>query len=318
MTSLCTALLAAALVTSCQDVPSPSPVPAPIATAPFVMLVETPPTISTYDGATVTPHVVRGPNPTNPSWAPDGRVVYVSNNQIWVNDQQVTNLPSQVRPILPSMARDGTIVFAAYEPDTEPDANQHIMAMKADGTGLHEIGLGMAPVVAASGKWVAYTNQINQPYHRYIWRMDIDGSGKQQLTDTSDPLWPDANYAAISPDETQIALFSGKENDRNTLTQSIFTFGYRDIAVISATGGPRHRLTSSQPVTTQAELAAAPGTQMIVADEPAWTPDGKRLIYTTMMKDPALGGTWIMDAADGTNARQFYQKQRGLTRVPLK
>ncbi len=281
------------------------------------MLMETPPTISVYDGKQISILPVKGPNPRNPAWTPDGRVVYVSGGQIWVDDHQVGQLPAQLQPILPSMARDGTILFAAYGPDTQPDANQHIMMMKSDGSGLHELVHGMAPVIAPSGKWIAYTNQIDTPYHRYIWRINADGTGKQPLTDTNDPNWPDANYAAISPDETQIAIFSGKENDRNTQSQSIFTFGHRDIAVIPATGGPRRRLTQSQPVTTQAELEAAPDTQLIIADEPAWTPDGRRLIYTTMFKGPQNGGTWIMDA-DGTNARQYYPKPRGLTRVPLK
>lgn len=312
----CETLLALGLVTGCvapAGLPATPPVVA--AQAPLQMLMETPPGISVYDGSRVSPLSVKGPNPFNPAWTPDGRVVYVSGKQIWIDDRQVGTLPPQLQPLLPSMARDGTILFAAIGPDTQPDANMHIMAMKSDGSGLHELTQGMAPVIAPSGKWIAYTNQIDAPYHRYIWRMNTDGTGKQQLTDINDPNWPDANYAAISPDETQIAIFSGKENDRNTLTQSIFTFGHRDIAVIPATGGPRRHLTASQPVTTQAALAAAPPTQLIVADEPAWTPDGKSLIYTAMLKRAAE--TWIIDA-DGSNARLFYPKLRGLVRVPLK
>lgn len=115
----CETLLALGLVTGCvapAGLPATPPVVA--AQAPLQMLMETPPGISVYDGSRVSPLSVKGPNPFNPAWTPDGRVVYVSGKQIWIDDQQVGTLPPQLQPLLPSMARDGTILFAAIGPDT--------------------------------------------------------------------------------------------------------------------------------------------------------------------------------------------------------
>jgi Tol biopolymer transport system component len=288
------------------------------AQASDLLLMETPPTISVSDGSQSSVVVLDG---TTPSWTRDGRIIFVSgrsgSKQIWIfdgsNATQIGQLPPQIQPLMPQMAGNGKIVFAGITPATQPDSNQSIFVMNPDGSGLQEVAQGMAPTIAPSGTWIAYTYQTDAPYHRYIFRTNIDGTGERQLTYLDDPDYPDANYAAISPDETQIAIFSGKEADRNSQTQSIFTFGHHDIAVISAAGGPRRKLTSCVPVTTQAEIQAS--TQCIAADEPAWTSDGRSLVLTAMFKTGT--GTWMIDL-DGHNFRPYYPRLRGLVRVPFK
>jgi Tol biopolymer transport system component len=283
------------------------------------MLVETPPSISIYDGTQTSVVIDNG---SMPSWAPDGRVIFVSDRgtgkQIWITDGSVVTqigvMPSGVEPAFPQMGRNGLVVFSAMGPDDQPDSNQHIFVMNSEGSAGRELTQGRAPSMAASGTWVAYTYQTDNPYHRYIYRINIDGTGLLPLTNTNDPDYPEAVSPSISPDETAIAIFSGKAADRNSQSQSMFTFGHRDIAVIPAWGGPRRRITNCQPVTTQAELEAVT-TQCIVADDAAWTPDGQALIFNAMFK----WGTqvWMADL-NGSNFSGFYYGLRGNVRVPLR
>jgi Tol biopolymer transport system component len=270
-----------------------------------------------------------------PSWTPDGKVIFASNRsgsqQIWIMDadgsnaKQVGNLPASTLPVMPQKGKNGLIVFMGHAATPGPDANGNngnpgIWMMQSDGSGLKELTRGQQPSLALSGAWIAYTLQTDTPYHREIWRVNTDGTGLKQLTFLGDdPDHPDANAASISPDEQTVGFFSGKESDEGAagLTQSVFTFGHRDVAVVPATGGARKTLTSCRPVTTQAELEAATEASgnCIAADNPAWTPDSKWLIFDTGFSTG--GGTWMVDI-NGQNYQQFYSQGRGTVRVPLK
>jgi Tol biopolymer transport system component len=294
-------------------------------TSSLVMLMETPPGISTLSGGQVL--VIR--QPTNswsvtPNWTPDGRIIFISDRsgtrQIWIRNSsgtiatQIGNLAVSIQAERPQMGRDGTVIFSATTATTVPNSNQTIFVMNSDGSGLRELTQGMQPSIAPSGKWIAFTRQTDVPYHRQIYRINVDGTGEQQLTDLGDANYPDANAASISPDETQIAIFSGKEQDRvNPQNQSVFTYGYRNVAVIPATGGARRLLTACKPVTTQAELQAT--TVCIVAENPTWTPDGKSVIFDIMFKNS--NETWMINT-DKTNFSRYYSRLRGVVGVALK
>ncbi len=262
-----------------------------------------------------------------PSWTPDGHIIYVSYSgtapQIWLmnadgsNAHQVGDLGG-IAPVMPQMARNGLIAFLGVETGTTPA----LMTMKSDGTGLTTVPLstGMDPgefSLALSGTWIAFSNQTQGPYNRELWRVDVNGTGLEQLTfPTTDANYPDANAPSISPDETQIAFFNGKAADPGAAgaTQSIFTWGERNIAVMPATGGAITHLTSCTPVTTQAEYDALAATDCITADNPSWTPDGGWLVYDRLSTQTQQ--TWLV-GADGLNAQTLYSSSRGVARVPL-
>jgi Tol biopolymer transport system component len=203
-----------------------------------------------------------------PSWTPDGKIIFISNRsgsqQIWIMDaggrnaHQIGNLSANMLPLMPQMGENGLIVFMGADANAGDDTNVGIWMVQQDGSGLKELTRGQQPFLALSGRWIAYTFQTDNPYHREIWRINTDGTGIQQLTFLGDPDYPDANASNISPDETMVAFFSGKESDRGAagFSQPVFTFGHRNVAVIPATGGARKTLTPCHPVTTQAELDA--------------------------------------------------------------
>jgi len=265
----------------------------------------------------------------SPSWTPDSKVIFISNRsgsqQIWIMDadggdaHQIGDLSASMLPLMPQMGENGLIVFMGNDVQTEPDGNTGIWMMQKDGSGLKELTRGMQPFLALSGTWVAYTYQTDNPYHREIWRINTDGTNKQQITFLGDPDYPDANAPSISPDEQWVAFFSGKESDRmlpGAPQQSVFTFGHRNVAIVPAQGGSRKTLTPCRPVTTQAKMDAATeaSSNCIAADNPAWTPDSKWLIFDTGFSNG--GGTGLVDI-NGQNFQRFYPASRGIERVPL-
>jgi acylaminoacyl-peptidase len=257
--------------------------------------------------------------PVTPSWTPDGEIMFVSrrsgSSQIWRmeadggNARQVGNLSATMMPSMPQLAKNGLVVFMAADAGPQPDgSNAGIWAMHDDGSGLRLLTTGTQPSLARSGEWISYTFETAEPYHREIWRINTDGTGKQQLTFLGDADYPDANASNISPDETTVAFFSGKESDRGAagVTQDPSTWGHRNVAVVSANGGARRTITRCKP------LQEASSGDCIAADNPAWTPDGKWLVH-----DTDKGGVWMTDL-DGNGSQLFFAQSRGTVRVPLK
>ena len=271
-----------------------------------------------------------------PSWTPDGRIIFVSNEvdppQIVIadedggNPQQIGNLQlAQGNPIAKPQLAAGLVVFSDVEgmpteTDDNPGPQNGTWLMHDDGTGLTELApYCTAAFLSASGTFVTCTMERPGDTDREIWRIDTDGSGLMQLTFPDDADYPDGNASNISPDETTVALFSGKESEFGLAgyTQSTLTWGHRNVATIPATGGARTTITSCAPVTTQAQQDALPDDACIAADNPAWTPDGRALIYDRGSPHPDADGTWLIDL-DGAHDQPLYSATRGAGNVPMK
>ncbi len=271
-----------------------------------------------------------------PSWTPDGKIIFTSSRsgsaQIWIMDEngnnahQIGQLDSSTgAPVMAQQARNGLIVFQTISASATPGTQEGniIWSMQSDGSQLKQlVGSTMRPAVpslAQSGRWISFTSETVNPYHREIWRINTDGSGLTQLTFSSDPDYPDANASSISPDETTIAMFSGQEADYGAagITQSPLTWGHRNIAVIPVAGGARRTVTSCNPVTTQTQFDALGPTDCIAADNPVWAPDGAWILYDIGIPKLQNPGTWIIDST-GQNSQQFYPMSKGVERVPMK
>jgi autotransporter-associated beta strand protein len=269
-------------------------------------------TLATVNANRTDSMTITGTGNFYPSWTPDGRIIFVSlrsgQAQIWAmnedgsNAHQIGNLTGVI-PRTPEMARNGLIAFST----PTATGSENLMTMKGDGTDVRTVPLpsGMRPSLfslAPAGDWIVFSNETDSPHHRELWRVNIDGTGLTQLTFPTNPNYPDANAPSISPDGKQIAFFYGKGRDADPagFTQSIFTWGNRNIAVMPADGGPITILTKCKPVTTEAELRALSRSGgCFAADNPAWTPDGGSLLY-----DNSRGGTWLI-RADGRDAQML-------------
>ena len=258
---------------------------------------------------------------TSPSWMPDGRIVYVRGGQLHTANHDGTGYgavgPSGLGAVAPTAARDGTIAFMGERGGVyllKPDGTLKVLFPPASGQpGAPSY---MQPFIAPSGTWLAYVMQTENPYHREVWRVNVDGSGQRALaTWVDDPLRPDANAPAISPDETWVALFSGKEAPEMPGPPSVLGIGHRDVAVVHAGGGGGRRLlTNCTPVDTQAEMDALAADVCVLADNPAWAPDGGTLVFDMLLKSGSVTGIVNFD---GTGRRIYYTSVRGVERNPL-
>ncbi len=150
--------------------------------------------------------------------------------------------------------------------------------------------------------------------------MQKDGSGLRKLAQPAGvPSLALSGNWLTSPDEMTVAFFSGKESAAGDAgkTQSIFTWGHRNVAVIPAAGGARRTITACVPVTTPEELRTFPAGACLAADAPAFTPNGKSIIYDRGAPNAEGSGTWVIDI-DGKNERRMWPDTRGGGNVPLK
>ncbi len=122
------------------------------------------------------------------------------------------------------------------------------------------------PVLAPDGKWFVYASKAAG--HWDVFRQRVGGSNQADLTAGSDA---DNTEPAISPDGESIAFVSDR--------------GGGGVFIMGATGESARRLTD-------------------FGHSPSWSPDGKRLVISTVFVDQPLsrlthGDLWTVDVATG-------------------
>ncbi len=286
-------LLATLWLGACSPAPVVVPVVAPVAA--WQMVMASPDAAMSILDSTghTTPLPING---REPSWTPDGELIGVTpdRTQVFLADaqggsvRQVGNL-SLARIYKPQMARNGTIVFADF-------ATNSVFVVQPDGSGLRKlVSPAAVPSISPDGSWVAYTVP---GAHNEIWRISIDGTGARQLTFPTDPNAPDANVPAISPDGTQIAIYSGHELETR--------IEGGNVAVIPASGGARRNVTS----------CVLGGTPCMQADVPGWWPDGGSLVIDQASPAEPTGATYRVNL-DGTGDTRMWGALRGDGTAPV-
>jgi len=209
---------------------------------------------------------------SNVAWAPDGRIVYVSNEggsaDVWIantdgsNRKQLTagNTPD----VSPVVTADGRyVVFVSWE-----DNKRNVWRMNLDGSNPVRLTSGSFPSVSPDGRWVIYS-AIDGPKPT-LWKVSIDGGTPVRITEHT------SGTSAVSPDGRWIAF---------SYPESLDPFAPPNrIAVIPFEGGPIEK-TFEVP---------AIGTVLSITQ---WSHDGKSLLYsvtssnvTNIWSQPIDGG----------------------------
>jgi eukaryotic-like serine/threonine-protein kinase len=196
---------------------------------------------------------------SNVSWAPDGRVVYVSNESgsadIWITDtdganrkQLTANRGTNVSPVATADGR--YIVFVNWQ-----EGRKNIWRMNLDGSNPVQLTSGLYegfPALSPDSRWVIYTSLDGAK--PTLWKVSIDGGQAVKLTEHV------ATTSAVSPDGRSIAFTYPESADPRAAPNRI--------AVIPFEGG--------DPVKT---LTLPLGGTVLTAIH-WWSNDSKSIFYT--------------------------------------
>ncbi len=196
---------------------------------------------------------------SNVSWAPDGRIVYVSNESgnpdIWITDpkgeyrkQLTANRATNVSPVVTADGR--YVVYVNWQ-----EGRKNIWRMNLDGSNPVQLTSGLSegfPALSPDSRWVIYSSLDGAK--PTLWKVSIDGGHAVQVTDHV------ATTSAVSPDGRSIAITYPESSDPRAAPNRI--------AVIPFEGGP--------PVKT---LPLPLGGTVLTAIH-WWSNDSKSIFYT--------------------------------------
>ncbi len=201
----------------------------------------------------------------NPAWSPDGRkIAFVSDRD---GDEDIYVMDA---------ANGSNVERLTYFGAEDEDRIEGGIRIRLGGGGL--------PVWSPDGQRIAFA------WDRWegnldIYVMDADGSNVERLTDSGaldgPPAW--------SPDGQRIAFGSRPSPSRQAAALSD---GGGGIFAMNADGSGVERLTPER-------LTPDPG---VVRDEPAWSPDGRRIAFTSVRSGNYE--IYVMDA-DGSNVERL-------------
>jgi TolB protein len=222
-----------------------------------------------------------------PEWSPEGgRIAYVSSGRLVVAQSTGRGRMLVTRPGVaasaPTWSPDGSWVAFV--------AGGDLFAVAADGSRRRRIARTLVaesePAWSPDGRWLAYAAPEAPGGSLELWRIRPDGSGRRRLTDNGvidqSPAW--------SPDGTRLAFVSGRTEGRFN----------PELWVMDSDGGRARRVQ---------EAAASDGRESWADEQPAWSPDGNWLLYTSR------GDVWIVHP-DGTGATDLTPDVRTIDVAP--
>jgi TolB protein len=174
----------------------------------------------------------------------------------------------------------------AYSPDgkliafcSDRDGDADIYVMKADGSGVRQLtnapGYDGGPFISPDGKWVVFRSDRKQPEWLQLYVIGIDGKHETVLTDTKG-----VNWGPYWHPTKQLIIWSGADHsDPAARPNYDLWMAYYQVTEGKFNFGTPFRVTDS---------AAADVL-------PVFSPDGKRLMWTSTRTDDRSSQLFIAD-----------------------
>jgi Tol biopolymer transport system component len=193
------------------------------------------------------------------SFAPDGRILYVSdasgNYDIWIMDADGKNQRQLTSDgginIWPSVSPDNRYVIFASNRGANA-ATFHLWRMNLDGSSPKQLTTGEAeywPVCSADSKWVIFTRMLGAEARPMLWKVPIEGGDAVQVTNYT------ALQSIVSPDGKSFACWYAESPQTPA-----------KLAIIPMEGGQPTKILNVPP--SIGEFVNI-----------RWTPDGKAISY---------------------------------------
>ncbi|MEO6207121.1 MAG: hypothetical protein ABIP77_04125 [Candidatus Limnocylindrales bacterium] len=192
-------------------------------------------------------------------------------------------------PINPLLGRNGAIVYVLQD----QSADMHVVG--ADGTGPHEIAGGSCPTYSPDGSLLAYWTGDSPE----LVISAADGSAPRHMGIFGEGPYGGDRFA-LSPDGRRFAwiervhAYEGSDPDGGTTT-----VGWDDeLWVIPVSGGAGVRIVPISGVKNEARAL------------PGWSPDGRRIAYSTFVSTAAETHRSSIDVidADGSNQTRLTSR----------
>lgn len=209
-------------------------------------------------------------------WSPDGARVAVIRSPVDRNEVTSHILNSDGTGDL--LVSPGIVNWAPDWLHRGSILDGKIVVSNFDGTGEHQVGATgvdlFGPWWSPDGQRVAFGHKPSETELADIYVANVDGSGLLNVTQSANLS---EEFASWSPDGTRLAITG--ENQGSGVGSGLF--------IVNANGTNRVQLTTS----------IAPRGDY----EPEWSPDGKRIAYTTYFVNTF--GIFVIDPAGGQPVR---------------
>ncbi|MBI5463808.1 MAG: PD40 domain-containing protein, partial [Ignavibacteriales bacterium] len=248
-----------------------------------------------------------------PSWSPDGMsVAFTATVNTVLGIYLVDTSGANTR-----LVHAGDAIGITWSPDSKWIAfsqGRNLFRRKASGDSLVQITStadDIRPAWSRDGKSIAYVHSTG------VWLLDAATLAARQLVNAGDcPSWhPNGKEvvylkvvfsSASNAADYRIDAVQSDSLTARTLTTIVSSYACSFVSINPVGGDLLFARTSDNAYAQVAKASVTNGVPVVLVDDggdyPAWSPDGKKIVYTrTQQGDGAL---WIMNA-DGTGKRRL-------------
>ncbi len=260
------------------------------------------------------------------AWSPDGEwlAFYFSGEEgidIWVCKSDGSGLkrlitsadPESIYTVQPAWSPDGKrIAYTQQIITPRPEGHgflvdNTIWVMNADGSDVRQITTGEVPAWSPDGNKIAFVRTIEEPeYQGQIWVRDLSSGEEWSLGSGYEVAWsPDGQWIAFADTSAREEVLKTKEDGSPLLTARYQSL---EIFIMRSDGSHRHQLTDHPPEGEvpeeflSQEMTGGPAIYLLesnLADwSPAWSPDGKSIVFLRQDSEKAESNLWLLTLSD--------------------